>query len=180
MTDLKCRDVWQKVGPSTSRALTVEGINASAAVHGFSQRNTFVLSPVCLSPLSCGCLLAMIHLTKQHFIRAFREKRGFCHFTESLTLPGGGSTPLASPSKPSTTLPSTWTEGRGRGWINGWMKRRFAHAYVNENDQLSDLEASKQVKQQELYQHWMFKNPAFTFVNCPVFLTEGQYNKKKM
>lgn len=60
-----------------------------------------------LSPFSCCCVLAMIHLTRQHFIRAFRENRGFCHFPESFTLPGAGSTPLASPSRlPSTTLPS--------------------------------------------------------------------------
>lgn len=67
-----------------------------------------------LSPLSCGCMLAMIHFTRQHFIRAFRENRGFCHFPESFTLPGAGSTPLASPSRlPSTTLPSAWREGKG-------------------------------------------------------------------
>lgn len=65
------------------------------------------------SLLSCGCVLAMIHLTRQHFIRAFRENRGFCHFPESFTLPGAGSTPLASPSRlPSTTLPSAWREGK--------------------------------------------------------------------
>lgn len=69
------------------------------------------------SPLSCGCVLAMIHLTRQHFIRAFRENRGFCHLPESFTLPGAGSTPLASPSRlPSTTFPSAWrTRGR-REW----------------------------------------------------------------
>lgn len=67
-----------------------------------------------LSPLSCGCVLAMIHFTRQHFIRALRENRGFCHFPESFTLPGAGSTPLASPSRlPSTTLPSAWREGKG-------------------------------------------------------------------
>lgn len=82
---------------------------------------------VCLSPLSCGCVLAMIHRTKQHFIRAFREKRGFCHFTESFTLPGGGSTPLASPGRPSATLPSTWAGARGTQWMDereilGWSR----------------------------------------------------------
>lgn len=71
-------------------------------------RSEEVVAGASLSPLSCGCVLAMIHRTKQHFIRAFREKRGFCHFTESFALPGGGSTPFASPSSPSTTLPSTW------------------------------------------------------------------------
>lgn len=65
------------------------------------------------SPLSCGCVLAMIHLTRQHLISAFREKRGFCHFPESFTRPGAGSTPLGSPSRPSTTLPSAWRERLG-------------------------------------------------------------------
>lgn len=64
------------------------------------------------SPFSCGCVLAMIHLTRQHLIKAFREKRGFCHFPESFARPGAGSTPLGSPSRPSTTLPSAWRETR--------------------------------------------------------------------
>lgn len=69
------------------------------------------------SPLSCGCVLAMIHLTRQHFIRAFRENRGFCHFPDSFTLPGAGSTPLASPSRlPSNTFPSAWRKERMREW----------------------------------------------------------------
>lgn len=68
-----------------------------------------------LSPLSWGCVLAMIHLTRQHFIRALRENRGFCHFPESFPRPGAGSTPLASPSRlPSTTLPSACREYGGR------------------------------------------------------------------
>ena len=74
------------------------------------------------SPLSCpGCVLAMIHLTRQHFIRAFREKRGFCHFPESFPRPGAGYTPLASPRRlPSTTLPSDCsTRGRGEGGGGG-------------------------------------------------------------
>lgn len=82
------------------------------------------------SPLSCGCVLAMIHLTRQHFIRAFRENRGFCHFPESFTRPGAGSTPLASPSRlPSTTLPSTL--GRG-GWAKMWGDKKSSGQYGNQ------------------------------------------------
>lgn len=72
------------------------------------------------SPLSCGCVLAMIHLTRQHFIRVFREKRGFCHFPESFPLLGAGSTPLASPSRlPSATLPSACRGRRRTGAQDG-------------------------------------------------------------
>lgn len=104
-----------------------------------------------LSPLSCGCVLAMIHLTRQHFIRAFRENRGFCHFPESLALPGAGSTPLASPSRlPSTTLPPSWREREmGDREISGryckliwtlnnlgcnlWMKEAIKHVSAKEH-----------------------------------------------
>lgn len=86
-------------------------INSNTVSHACCAFTTLLVSPSrhTLSPLSCGCVLAMIHLTRQHFIRAFRENRGFCHFPESFTLPGAGSTPLASPSRlPSTTFPSAW------------------------------------------------------------------------
>lgn len=69
-----------------------------------------------ISPLSCGCVLAMIHFTRQHFISAFLENRGFCHFPDCFARLGAGSTPLASPSRlPSTTLPSAWREERTEG-----------------------------------------------------------------
>lgn len=73
------------------------------------------------SPLSCACLLVIIHFTRQHFIRAFLENLGLCHFPESFNLPGAGSTPLASPSRlPSTILPSAWRgEEDGLLWMWG-------------------------------------------------------------
>lgn len=97
---------------SQSIQRSIQTLLVTLVVHSPLTRHQFL--PASLSPLSCGCVLAMIHLTRQHFIRAFRENRGFCHFPESFTLPGAGSTPLASPSRlPSTTLPSAWREERG-------------------------------------------------------------------
>lgn len=65
--------------------------------------------PYVSSPCSLGPVLAMIHLTRQHLIRAFRVKRGLCHLPLSLSRPLPGSTPLASPIiLPSITLPSSW------------------------------------------------------------------------
>lgn len=62
-----------------------------------------------VSPCSLGPVLAMIHLTRQHLMRAFRVKRGLCHLPLSFCRPVPGSSPLASPSRlPSPNLPSSW------------------------------------------------------------------------
>lgn len=54
-------------------------------------------------PGPCCVVLAMIHLTRQHFIRDLRVSRGFCHLEPSVCPPGFGSFPLASGSRPPST-----------------------------------------------------------------------------
>lgn len=107
----------ESVGPTGSRRA-----RRGPSIQIKKNQSPLVWEQVCLrlgSPLSCGCVLAMIHFTRQHFIRAFLENRGFCHFPEFFTLPGAGSTPLASPSMPpSTILPSTCWEERKHKMAN--------------------------------------------------------------
>lgn len=51
-----------------------------------------------------GAALAMIHLTRQHFIRDLREMHGFCHFPPCSLCPlGSASRPLASGNRPPST-----------------------------------------------------------------------------
>ena len=102
-----------------------------------STSHSLPLTLCLLSPFSCGCVLEMIHLTRQHFIRAFRENRGFCHFPESFTLPGAGSTPLASPSRlPSTTLPSTWRKEEDREARSQGGREESSGQYGNETNEV--------------------------------------------
>lgn len=54
-------------------------------------------------PGPCCVVLAMIHLTRQHFIRDLRDSRGLCHLEPSVCPPGFGSFPLASGSRPPST-----------------------------------------------------------------------------
>ncbi len=62
-------------------------------------------------PGPCCVVLAMIHLTRQHFIRDLRESRGFCHLEPSVCPPGFGSFPLASGIRPpSTAFSSAWRQ----------------------------------------------------------------------
>ena len=55
-------------------------------------------------PGPCWVVLAMIHLTRQHFIRDLRVIRGFCHLEPSVCTPGFGSFPLASGIRPPSTV----------------------------------------------------------------------------
>lgn len=60
-------------------------------------------------PGPCWVVLAMIHLTRQHFIRDLRVILGFCHLEPSVCPPGFGSFPLASGIRPpSTALSFAW------------------------------------------------------------------------
>lgn len=69
------------------------------------------LSLHALLPGPCCVVLAMIHLTRQHFIRDLRVSRGFCHLEPSVCPLGFGSFPLASGRRPpSTTFSSGWGE----------------------------------------------------------------------
>lgn len=67
-----------------------------------------------------GVALAMIHLTRQHFMRDLREMRGFCHFPSLSFCPlGSPSRPLASGSRPPSTpfCPSAWRTKTMRKYI---------------------------------------------------------------
>lgn len=71
------------------------------------QRQAVDRGPVLPGP--CCLVLAMIHLTRQHFIRDLRVSRGFCHLDPSVCPPGFGSLPLASGSAlPSAVFSSCW------------------------------------------------------------------------
>lgn len=65
---------------------------------------------LCVLPGPCCFVLAIIHLTRQHFIRDLRESRGFCHLEPSVCPPGFGSFPLASGSMPPSTAFSSWKQ----------------------------------------------------------------------
>ena len=62
-------------------------------------------------PGPCCVVLAMIHFTRQHFIKDLRESRGLCHLEPSVCSPEFGSFPLASGTMPpSTAFSSSWVK----------------------------------------------------------------------